>query len=100
MSTALGWWREGTPEGRRAVLAAGLGWMLDAFDVTLFALVLPVTNPQVPTRTVVQMVVIPRVQTVVHLVRVPAGVNDLLALLAQAKLVIKAKVPSLGNRMA
>ncbi len=35
------WWREGTPEGRRAVVAAGLGWMLDAFDVTLFALVLP-----------------------------------------------------------
>jgi len=35
------WWREGTPEGRRAVIAAGLGWMLDAFDVTLFALVLP-----------------------------------------------------------
>jgi MFS family permease len=37
----LGWWREGTPEGRRAVTAAGLGWMLDSFDVTLFALVLP-----------------------------------------------------------
>jgi MFS family permease len=37
----LGWWREGTPEGRRAIVAAGLGWMLDAFDVTLFALVLP-----------------------------------------------------------
>ncbi len=35
------WWHEGTPEGRRAVVAAGLGWMLDAFDVTLFALVLP-----------------------------------------------------------
>jgi MFS family permease len=35
------WWREGTPEGRRAIAAAGLGWMLDAFDVTLFALVLP-----------------------------------------------------------
>ncbi len=29
MSAALGWWREGTPEGRQAVLAAGLGWMLD-----------------------------------------------------------------------
>jgi MFS family permease len=37
----LGWWTEGTPEGRRAIVAAGLGWMLDAFDVTLFALVLP-----------------------------------------------------------
>jgi MFS family permease len=41
VSAILGWWRQGTPEGRRAVVAAGLGWMLDAFDVTLFALVLP-----------------------------------------------------------
>ena len=41
MSAALTWWREGTVEGRRAVVAAGLGWMLDSFDVTLFALVLP-----------------------------------------------------------
>ena len=41
MSGLLGWWRDGTPEGRRAVTAAGLGWMLDSFDVTLFALVLP-----------------------------------------------------------
>ena len=37
----MAWWREGTPAGRQAVVAAGLGWMLDAFDVTLFALVLP-----------------------------------------------------------
>ena len=36
----LGWWRDGTPEGRRALVAAGLGWMLDAFDVMLWALVL------------------------------------------------------------
>jgi MFS family permease len=36
----LGWWREGTPDGRRALIAAGLGWMLDAFDVMLYALVL------------------------------------------------------------
>ncbi len=35
----LGWWRDGTPEGRRALVAAGLGWMLDAFDVMLWALV-------------------------------------------------------------
>ncbi len=41
MSGILTWWRQGTPEGRRAIIAAGLGWMLDAFDVTLFALVLP-----------------------------------------------------------
>jgi MFS family permease len=41
VTTLFDWWRRGTPEGRRAVTAAGLGWMLDAFDVTLFALVLP-----------------------------------------------------------
>jgi MFS family permease len=41
VSRFLEWWRDGTPEGRRAVIAAGLGWMLDSFDVTLFALVLP-----------------------------------------------------------
>jgi MFS family permease len=41
VSGSLEWWRGGTPEGRRAVIAAGLGWMLDSFDVTLFALVLP-----------------------------------------------------------
>ncbi len=41
MIRLLSWWHEGTPEGRRAIAAAGLGWMLDAFDVTLFALVLP-----------------------------------------------------------
>ena len=37
----LAWWHDGTVDGRRAIIAAGLGWMLDAFDVTLFALVLP-----------------------------------------------------------
>jgi MFS family permease len=36
----FGWWREGTPAARRALIAAGLGWMLDAFDVMLYALVL------------------------------------------------------------
>jgi MFS family permease len=35
------WWSAGTPDARRALIAAMLGWMLDAFDVTLFALVLP-----------------------------------------------------------
>jgi MFS family permease len=40
-SGAFGWWRDGTPEGRRALVAAALGWMLDAFDVTLFAMALP-----------------------------------------------------------
>ena len=41
MTPVFDWWRHGTPDGRRAIVAAGLGWMLDAFDVTLFALVLP-----------------------------------------------------------
>jgi MFS family permease len=34
------WLREGTPEARRALLAASLGWALDAFDVMLYSLVL------------------------------------------------------------
>ena len=36
----FGWWKDGTPAARRALLAAALGWMLDAFDVMLYALVL------------------------------------------------------------
>jgi MFS family permease len=39
-SGLLGWWRAGTPEGRRALVAGSLGWMLDSFDVMLYALVL------------------------------------------------------------
>ena len=35
------WWSQGTPDGRRALIAAMFGWMLDAFDVTLFAMTLP-----------------------------------------------------------
>ena len=41
----FGWWREGTPEGRRALIAAALGWMLDSFDVMLYALVLAAIIP-------------------------------------------------------
>jgi MFS family permease len=37
----LAWWKEGSPQARKALIAAGLGWMLDAFDVTLFAMALP-----------------------------------------------------------
>jgi MFS family permease len=36
----FGWWREAEPEARRALVAAALGWGLDAFDVMLYALVL------------------------------------------------------------
>jgi MFS family permease len=34
------WWRAGSPHARKALVAASLGWMLDAFDVMLYALVL------------------------------------------------------------
>jgi MFS family permease len=37
----LGWWSSGSIQARRALVAATLGWMLDAFDVTLFAMTLP-----------------------------------------------------------
>ena len=33
-------WREASPEARRALVAAGMGWLLDAFDVMLYALIL------------------------------------------------------------
>ena len=36
----MAWWRAGTPAGRRALVAGSLGWMLDSFDVMLYALVL------------------------------------------------------------
>ena len=38
---AVKWWREADPDARRALAAGMFGWMLDAFDVMLFALVLP-----------------------------------------------------------
>jgi MFS family permease len=42
MTTAgpFAWYRQSTPEARRALGAACLGWMLDSFDVNLYALVL------------------------------------------------------------
>ena len=36
----FGWWRVSTAAPRRALIAASLGWALDAFDVMLFSLVL------------------------------------------------------------
>jgi MFS family permease len=35
----LRWLEEGTPAARRSLLAASLGWMLDGFDIMLYALV-------------------------------------------------------------
>lgn len=37
---AFGWWKSADAEARRALVAASLGWMLDSFDVMLYALVL------------------------------------------------------------
>jgi MFS family permease len=34
------WWKEASPQARRSLLAASFGWMLDSFDVMLYALVL------------------------------------------------------------
>lgn len=36
----FGWWREAPPAARRSLVAGSLGWMLDSFDVMLYALVL------------------------------------------------------------
>jgi MFS family permease len=36
----LGWWREGDRRAHLAFVAASFGWMLDAFDVMLYSLVL------------------------------------------------------------
>jgi MFS family permease len=36
----FGWWRAGDRAARRALVAASLGWALDAFDVMLFSLTL------------------------------------------------------------
>jgi MFS family permease len=39
-SGLFGWWQEGDAAAHKALVAASLGWMLDAFDVMLYALVL------------------------------------------------------------
>jgi MFS family permease len=45
--TALfGWWRAGDADARRALIAAALGWMLDSFDVMLYALLLKSMMPE------------------------------------------------------
>jgi MFS family permease len=40
-SGMFAWWGQADTAARRALVAGTLGWMLDAFDVMLFALVLP-----------------------------------------------------------
>src|SRR6516225_140487 len=39
-TSVFGWWRRGDGPAKRALVAASLGWMLDSFDVMLYALVL------------------------------------------------------------
>ncbi len=34
------WWAEASPEARRSLVAASFGWMLDSFDVMLYAMVI------------------------------------------------------------
>ena len=41
MTSLFGWWRAGDARARRALIAAAAGWMLDSFDVMLYALLLP-----------------------------------------------------------
>ncbi len=40
MRSRFTWWREASPDARRALVAAAFGWMLDSFDVMLWAMVL------------------------------------------------------------
>ena len=40
ISNFSGFWEEASPNARKALLAASLGWLLDAFDVMLYALIL------------------------------------------------------------
>src|SRR3982074_999038 len=39
-SSALPWWREPTKDQWQAYIAARLGWTLDAFDFTIFLLIM------------------------------------------------------------
>ena len=40
LSNSTGFWKEASPQARKALVAASLGWLLDAFDVMLYALIL------------------------------------------------------------
>ena len=39
-SSALPWWKEPTKDQWQAYIAAWLGWTLDAFDFTIFLLIM------------------------------------------------------------
>jgi MFS family permease len=36
----FGWWKGAKPQAKRSLIAAALGWMLDSFDVMLYAMIL------------------------------------------------------------
>src|SRR5438034_7574922 len=61
-SPLLGWWHEADTRARRAFVAASLGWMLDSFDVMLYAIVLaaliedPTLHLSLPTAGVLNSV--------------------------------------------
>jgi MFS family permease len=40
ISSITGFWKEADQEARKALMAAAMGWLLDAFDVMLYALIL------------------------------------------------------------
>lgn len=40
LSSLTGFWKEADSDARKALLAAAMGWLLDAFDVMLYALIL------------------------------------------------------------
>jgi MFS family permease len=46
VTSLFGWWRAGDADARRALIAAALGWMLDSFDVMLYALLLASIMPE------------------------------------------------------
>ncbi len=52
MSHHLRWWRDAGVDARRALFGGLFGWMLDAFDVMLFALVLPALSSDLGLSTV------------------------------------------------
>jgi len=66
MTHLLDWWKESSPSARRSLIAASLGWMLDSFDVMLYAMVLAALMKDL------------------HMVKTTAGMLGSLTLLASA----------------
>ena len=58
-SGLFGWWREGDAKARTALLAASLGWMLDAFDFFIVTLVIGNLSGQL-SPVIPEFIVIPQ----------------------------------------